>query len=222
MKLMVIGFPKSGTTSITAALEASGFRPVHWTDDKNRHVGALIYHATLHGLDPFAHLAGYDAVTQADACLPAKGVNYWPNLDFAILRAIRRSHPSCLFVLNYRRPEAICDSIMKWSHLHKRLIAADIPGLPPGAGTKREHLMAWIENHLDACRTFFANDDRFIEIDIESADAPDRLGRALGVRLNGWANYKPPPWEGGSSKGPRSIVDQPSGPAPQRTPAASE
>lgn len=188
---MAIGFPKSGTTSLTRALETSGLKAAHWQDDKYRFVGKLIYHAVVNGLDPFAHLDGYDAVTQADVCLPKKGVNYWPNLDFAILRAIRRAHPECLFLLNYRRPEAICDSIMNWRGMQTRLETAEIPGLPAGAGSTRAQLMTWIENHFDACRAYFANDDRFVEVDIESPDVPEQLGKVLGIRIKGWGNHKP-------------------------------
>ena len=193
MKLMVIGFPKSGTTSLTLALEASGLKAAHWQDEHERYIGKLIYEAVYSGLDPFAHLTGYDAVTQADVCLPRRGVNFWPNLDFAILSAIRRADPSCLFVLNTRRPEAIVDSICKWGLMRRRLQIADIPGLPSGAGGKREHLIIWINNHYDACRRYFAADEHFIEIDIESADAPDRLGKALGIEIVGWGDFKPSP-----------------------------
>lgn len=191
MKLMVIGFPKSGTTSITNALESSGLKAAHWQDEKRRFVGALIYKAVLAGLDPFEHLKGYDAVTQADVCLPAHNLSLWPNLDFAVLRAVRRAHPQCLFILNTRRPEAICDSIASWPYMQKRFEMSNIPGLPRGAGGKRHQLMAWIENHYDACRNYFADDPYFVEIDIEAADAPDRLGKALGIPIVGWGDFKP-------------------------------
>ena len=191
MKLMVIGFPKSGTTSITTALEASGVRSAHWIDGERRFIGALIYRSILTGEDPFARLTGYDAVTQADACVPNLNVNVWPNLDFSVLAKIRQTHPECLFVLNYRRPEAICNSIEKWPNMQKRFEVSDIPGLPRGMGGKRKHLMAWIENHFDACRTYFARDERFLEIDIERADAPDLLGAALGIRISDWGDIKP-------------------------------
>ena len=190
MKLMVIGFPKSGTTSLTEALTASGLRTVHWRIPKKEFVGARIYEAIFRGLDPFALLQNYDAITQADVCLPAHKINFWPNLDFAVLSAIRRAHPSCLFLLNYRRPEAITDSISRWEDLQKRLTVSDIPGLPSGAGSKRTDLITWIENHFAACRRFFADDPHFLEIDIESPDAPNRLGEALGIEIVGWADYK--------------------------------
>ena len=190
MRLMVIGFPKSGTTSLTEALTASGLRAVHWRIPNKEFVGAQIYRAIYRGLDPFALLQDYDAITQADVCLPAHRINLWPNLDFAVLSAIRRAHPSCLLLLNYRRPEAIADSISRWEDLQQRLTVSDIPGLPRGAGSKRAELITWIENHFAACRRFFADDPHFLEIDIESPDAPKRLGEALGIKIVGWADYK--------------------------------
>lgn len=191
MKLMVIGFPKSGTTSITSALESSGLKAAHWRLPDGRFVGRLIYKAVLSGLDPFEYLKDYDVVTQADVCLPAHKINLWPNLDFAILGAIRRAHPKCIFLLNTRRPEAICDSIERWPLLQRRFQVCDIPGLPLGAAADRANLMVWIQNHYDACRRFFANDDYFIELDIESPDAPVLLGKALGIPIVGWGDVKP-------------------------------
>ena len=189
MKLMAIGFPKSGTTSLTHALKASGLKPAHWRA-KGRFIGFQIYDAIYRGLEPFALLEGFDAITQADVCVPNLQLNLWPNLDFAVLSAVRRAHPSCLLLLNYRRPEAIADSIIKWEDFQERITNSNIPGLPRGLGGQRKHLITWIENHFDACRRFFANDEHFLEVDIESPDVPDRLGKALGIGIVGWANHK--------------------------------
>ena len=191
MKVMVIGFPKSGTTTLTTVLEANGIKSAHWQDEQGRFVGALIYSAIYSGLDPFAFLQGYDAVTQADVCLPKRKINFWPNLDFAVLRAVRRAYPSCILLLNYRHPEAIVDSIEKWAGMQGRFTRSEIPGLPIGIGGKREHLVTWIENHFDACRAFFADDPHFLELDIAAEDAPDRLGKALGMPIAGWGKFRP-------------------------------
>jgi hypothetical protein len=203
MKLMLIGFPKSGTTTITRALETSGLKVAHWVDDGRRFIGGLIYDGLFRARDPFAHLKDYDAITQADVCLPAQGINWWPNLDFAMLRAIRREHPTCLLVLNYRKPEAVCDSIIQWNDLQKRVEMAEIPGLPAGRGGKRGELITWIENHFDACRNYFSGDDRFLEIDIESAAAPILLSEALNMTITHWGDFKP---EGPSVEGSQLEV----------------
>lgn len=188
---MAIGFPKSGTTSLTRALIKSGIKSAHWRlPRKGQFVGAQIYQAIYAGLDPFAYLPGFEAVTQADVCIPSLSLNLWPNLDFAVLSAIRRAHPACLLLLNYRDPEAIADSIIKWEDLQERLTISDIPGLPRGIGGERRELIVWIENHFDACRRYFGRDDNFLELDIESPDVPERLGRALGTEIVGWGNFK--------------------------------
>lgn len=191
MKLMVIGFPKAGTTSITAALEASGLKPVHWRDSEGRFVGKLIYEDTLAGRDPFERLGAYDCVTQADVCLPGQGLNYWPNLDFAVLARIRERHPDCQFLLNVRAPDKIRASIDKWPNLRNRIVRAAIPGLPAGMGADNGEIIRWIEAHYDACRRFFAADERFFEVDIESDEAPARIGDRLGVAITGWGDVKP-------------------------------
>lgn len=191
MRLFVVGFPKSGTSTITAALEASGMNPVHWGDSKGRFVGQLIYEDALAGRDPLARLKPHDAVTQADVCVPAHGINFWPNLDFAILRKIREHHPDCLFLLNYRDPAKVCSSIDRWPSLRERIVRASIPGLPARMGGTDAQLIHWIESHFAACRHYFANDPRFLEIDIESEDAPKILGDALGIAIEDWGIIEP-------------------------------
>lgn len=191
MKLFVVGFPKSGTTTLTAALEASGLKAAHWGDAKGKFIGQTIYENVLGGRDPFAGLEAYDAITQADVCIPAQRVNYWPNLDFSILARIREAHPECLFVLNTRDPAKICASIDRWPSLRERIVRASIPGLPARMGKKDEEIVHWIENHFSACRRFFADDPKFLELAIEDEAAPDILGKALGISIADWGIIEP-------------------------------
>ena len=191
MKLFVVGFPKSGTTTLTMALEASGMTPVHWGDSDGRFVGQVIYDNVLAGRDPLATLEQYDAVTQADVCLPAHGINFWPNLDFAVLSAIRAAHPDCLLLLNHRDPQKVVRSIDNWPALRDRLVRSDIPGLPAGKGGTDSEMIFWIENHYAACRRLFAGDPAFLDLSIEAPDTPVRLGQALGVEIKEWGKGRP-------------------------------
>jgi len=185
MKAFVVGFPKSGTTSIDKALAASGLRSAHWKTTKG-YVGQIIYRNLFAGIDPLAGLENFAAITQADVCLPKEKLNFWPNLDFAVLRQIRRYHPECVFILNYREPRLTADSIRRWGDLRQRIKQSDIPGLPAGYGGNDEQLIAWIENHFAAVRHFFKDDPKFLELDIAAPDAPYKLGDALGVELKWW------------------------------------
>src|SRR4051794_21472602 len=76
--IFVIGFPKSGTTSIHEALEKAGLRSAHWTVESGEYCGELIYRAHGEGKNPLAYLMDYDAITQADICLPRQQVNGRP------------------------------------------------------------------------------------------------------------------------------------------------
>lgn len=191
MRLMVIGFPKSGTTSITDALEQSGLTAAHWAIDDGRFVGKMIYESAAGGGDPLAELSDYDAITQADVCIPAHGLNFWPQLDFDLLRQIREHHPTCWFLLNRRDPVKVCDSIDRWPSLRQRITEADIPGLPAGVGADDDDMIAWIEGHYAACHEHLGSDPYFADIDIESDATPERLGQLLGIPIEGWGIVQP-------------------------------
>ena len=183
MNVLVIGFPKSGTMTIHEALIATGFKSVHWRTDQGGFVGELVYRGWFEHGDPFHFLREYDAIAQADIC--HYGLNYWPQLDFALLHQIRRLYPDCLFLLPTRPIDKIVASMRAWGDLTDRLTAHDIPGLPAGRGSRDDELKRWILTHWEACRSHFAG-SRFLELDIERSDARQMLSNALGVELKWW------------------------------------
>ena len=190
--IVVVGFPKTGTTTVHRALGSAGLISAHWRVD-GQPVGKLIYDGWFRHGDPLALFDGVDAVTQMDFCMPAQGVNLWPNLDIALLLTIRRLHPDCRFILNYRPPQATENSFGRWNTLVERITESDIPGLPRGRGGRPGEIARWIETHLDAMRQIFAGDPNFLELDITAADAAERLGTFLGHQIHWWgvANANP-------------------------------
>lgn len=127
----------------------------------------------------------FDAITQGDVCLPGKGLNFWPNLDFDIINKIEEKHPDCLFVLNYRDPKKTVSSMKRWNNMSERFKRSDIPGLPKGVGDDRE-LEGWIVGHMQKVRGHFIGKDDFLEIDIEDSQAPSKLSEKMGVKLAWW------------------------------------
>ncbi|MDI5987288.1 tetratricopeptide repeat protein [Halomonas sp. M4R5S39] len=183
-KVFVVGFPKSGTSTIQKALEKTGYSSAHWKVEEG-YVGELMYRGLEDHDDPWYYLARYEAVTQADVCLPDQGVDCWPNLDFHVIKKIKEKHPDCLFVLNWREPKDTVSSITRWRDLQSRILKSEAPRLPKGVGGDSE-ILYWIEEHIGRVREFFKDDPNFVEIDISDADAPDVLGDKLGLKLGWW------------------------------------
>jgi hypothetical protein len=194
VKAFAIGFPKAGTMTLQTAFTKSGLKSAHWRVPGRGFVGDMIYDAWFHGEDPLAALRDFDAVTQADVCLPVRQLNLWPNLDFALLAAIREFHPDCLFILNRRASGEIAASLERWRDYKERIVASDIPGLPAGYGATSEELCRWIDSHYAAARRFFEADPRFLDLNVAADDAPATLGRELGLEIEWWgrANAGPP------------------------------
>lgn len=184
-KIFVVGFPKSGTSTLQKALQATGYRSAHWQTEAGDFVGKLMYRGMAEHDDPWFYLGDYDAITQADVCLPEHGLNFWPNLDFSIIAKIEERHPDCLFILNYRDPAKTVSSIKRWNTMQGRFTRAEIPGLPPGKGSDSE-LVDWIQQHMAAARRHFEGKDNFIEVDIENKQSPRLLGQKLGTEIAWW------------------------------------
>lgn len=205
VRALIIGFPKSGTSTIQTTFEKAGLKAVHWRVG-DVYVGQKIYESHFAGRNPLEHFLDYDAITQTDVCLPGAGLNYWPQLDLAVLAAIRRHNPDCVFILNRREPKAVARSIANWGDFQTRLVVSEIPGLPMGYGRTAEELMIWIEAHHDAVKRYFAADPKFLDLDILAPDARERLAAAIGVELTWW---------GRSNANP--VVEGPSGTVAKRT-----
>jgi len=107
-RILVVGFPKSGTTTLQRAFAETGLSSGHWRIG-SKAIGRLIYDGFYEQGDPFHHLDGYEAITQMDYCNhettqdgERRFLNVWPNLDIPLLLTIRRMYPNCKFILNYR------------------------------------------------------------------------------------------------------------------------
>nr|VFK61301.1 MAG: Sulfotransferase family protein [Candidatus Kentron sp. TUN]VFK70274.1 MAG: Sulfotransferase family protein [Candidatus Kentron sp. TUN] len=185
MRVFLVGLPKSGTTTLHAALVVSGLKSVHWYEPTlDRYVGRSMYFRYFQGQDPLLDFHAYDAVTQAD--LITLNESYWPQMDYAMLRAIRTHHPDCTFVLNYRDPEKVADSIRRWGNLQDRLHKVGTPGLPPGTEKSQDNLIRWITAHYANMRQFFSTCRNYFEYDIEDIDAPNIIGEKLDMEIKWW------------------------------------
>ncbi|OIP82553.1 MAG: sulfotransferase family protein [Rhodobacterales bacterium CG2_30_65_12] len=217
LKVINLGLPKSGTTTLAAALTQAGLRVADWKvrpgQGKVRgFVGRLLYAGYFETGDPLQFLDGFDALTEIDVIRDGK--NLWPQTDWALLSAIRARHPGAKFILSVRDPASHADSMRRWSNLgRRRLPAADVPGLPAEFGKKPGELERWIEGHISFCRHVFAGADDFLEYHIEDPQARDKIGAFLGLDLPWWGkaneNARHPTKSGATEPAPEAVGAEP-------------
>ncbi|MCC1493447.1 sulfotransferase family protein [Cognatishimia sp. F0-27] len=194
IRIVNLGLPKSGTTTLAKALRSAGLRVAdhrlrrRQTRDPElagSFVGRQIYEGYFGSGDPLVRLQGFDALSEISV-LTEKAC-FWPQGDPAILNAMRQQHPDLRFVATWRKPEAICTSMDRWGDLGRaRIPAAALPGLPHGFGHLRGHRLRWIEDHYRTLDRLFAGDANYLRLDVADPDAADRLGAHAGLVLPWW------------------------------------
>ncbi|MCP5036872.1 MAG: sulfotransferase family protein [Rhodobacteraceae bacterium] len=194
LRVINLGLPKSGTTSLGKALSEAGLRVADWriragqSDGdrlKRAFVGRLMYRGYFNTGDPLAMMEEFDAFSEID--IVREGLNLWPQTDWGLISAIRAHHPGAKFILTIRDAAEMSDSIGRWSNLGRsRLPKASVPGLPSGWGKSDGDRIRWIEGHTAFCRQVFGNSKDFLAYSIEDPDAKAKVSAFIGRDLPWW------------------------------------
>ena len=208
LKVINLGLPKSGTTTLGKALSEAGLRVADWRIRRGQpdnpaitraFVGKLMYDGYFQSGDPLALMPEFDAFSEID--IVRAGLCLWPQTDWGLISAIRRHHPQARFILTHRDPAALADSMTRWSNLGRsRLPQNAIPGLPQGYGSTDAEKIRWIEGHYAFCRQVFRDAPDFLEYDILDPAAPEKIAGFLGLDL---------PWWGKANENTRRSGDDP-------------
>lgn len=191
LRVINLGFPKSGTTTLGEALKRAGMRVADWkirpgqSENMRGFVGNLMYHGYYRAGDPLHYLFDFNAFTEIEVV--REGKNMWPQTDWGLLSTIRAKYPGAKFILSWRDPVKHADSMRRWSNLGKtRLPMNHVPGLPEGFGRGKGELERWIEGHVAFCRQVFAGADDYLDYDVADPHARDRISDFLGIDLPWW------------------------------------
>ena len=199
-----LGLPKTGTTTLARALRAVGYKTAdhHIRPRQTRHaslqnqfVADLIYKGYFETGDPLALLERFTAMTEIS--LLGQGRSLWPQMDAALVDAIRRHHPGVKFLASNRDSFKLSQSMLAWKDMGERLAQGAIPGLPAGYGHTTKERTQWIEGHYATLRRAFKGDADFLEYHVEDEDTRARISAFLGVDL---------PWWGKSNVNPMSAA----------------
>jgi len=113
LRVVNLGLPKTGTTTLARALRRSGMRVADHrirakqTDTIELHgayVADLLYAGYFKTGDPAAYLTGFDAISEMSVL--REGRSLWPQMDFALIDAIRQHHPHAGLVRSGHCPVA--------------------------------------------------------------------------------------------------------------------
>lgn len=194
LRVINLGLPKTGTTTLARALRRAGLRVadhrIRPKQSKNQEihgafVGDLLYRGYFETGDPGAFLTEFDAITEMSVL--REGRSLWPQTDFGLIQALRAHHKDLKLLASNRDTFAISQSMLAWSDLGTaRLPRADVPGLPEGFGATSAERMQWITAHYAHLRALFSDQDDFLEYDVADPEARDLISGFLEMPVNWW------------------------------------
>ena len=115
--IILLGLPKSGTSSFQHLFRSLGYKSYHWTKGNN-YIGTLIKNNKINNRPLLGNFLDTDVITQMDICIDNNNC-YWPQIvDY---KQITKENPDAIFILNKRNPEELLSSFKKWGELDQRL-----------------------------------------------------------------------------------------------------
>lgn len=170
--VLVMGLPRSGSKRLHRAFQHLGLRSVHWALNAGvdpradfllracgegagrRLVGKLVHEAVSEGLLPLAKLPDTEAVAEMAGVfwVEDRVEGYFPQISFFDI--ILAAYPHGRFILNVCDPLLWVDYVGAHTDLRDRLVRADLPGLPAGAGKLDLELADWAARYYRQAHSF--------------------------------------------------------------------
>jgi hypothetical protein len=174
--IILLGFIKTGSSSFQHLFNKLGLNTIQWyippynnknIKTTNTFIGHIIKQNKANDLPLLTGLTNYGGITQIDVCL-SEELNYWPQVkDY---EQLYNENKDAIFILNYRQPEKILNSILKWGSLYNRIIKYNKEILDTYEGnTYKKKLLTHIKQHYKNILEFFNKnpESKFIFYDIE-------------------------------------------------------
>ena len=177
-KILLVGLPKSGTSSFQYLFQVLGMKSYHWDYRHGKKIGTIMKENKENNRKLLEGIEDWDCITQMDVCW-SNSENYWPQISD--LERLYEENKDCIFILNRRAPEKILTSWKNWGKMDERLYRFN-PELIEQKND--EGLLKWFENHFETVETFFTKtnrDSKFISFDIEK-DSIEKLKKYIDIK----------------------------------------
>jgi len=163
--IILIGLPKSGTSSFQYLFKLLGKRSYHW-NKRRQYIGMMIYKNKKDNKPLLNHFCDTDVITQMDVCI-SENISYWPQIiDY---EQLHKENPDSVFILNKRDPTNLLKSFKKWDKLDERLYKYS----PEIVSNKTdEGFIEFVEKFYKDVENYFSKypTSKFITYDIENDD----------------------------------------------------
>ena len=174
--IILIGLPKSGTTSFQKLFSGLGYKSYHWKKDEE-YIGTMIKNNKINDKPLLCDFLDTDVITQMDICID-KNNAYWPQItDY---ERLYNENPNSIFILNKRDPEKMLHSFKNWNNIHGRLIFYN-PELLNNKSDKS--FIDFVIKHYTNIETFFLQQPnaKFVTFDIEN-DNLEKLEKYIDLK----------------------------------------
>lgn len=183
--VLLLGFPKSGTSSFNDLFKSLKFKTYHQIFDHTHDIGAMIqsnYNQNkrlLCFLDDKKHENySHVCITQMDS--HHKLLGFFPQNTH--LSQIYDENPDAIFILNVRDPLELLNSMRNWGTYDKRLLQKNPELFDNTTGTDDARTIQMINNHYTKVEKFFENKDaKFIKFDINT-DKVSKLNKYIDLK----------------------------------------
>jgi hypothetical protein len=185
LPLLVMGFPKSGTSSLHSFFQCIGLRSSQWwckdgVQSDEVICGKMIERNVVAGRPALANLSEWDAFAEMDAYFETRSTCYFPQRQ--ALNELHAAAPTATFILNMRNLTNWLTSVDRWHrhNLRNRMIACDQPGFPAGVGKLDSEMFEFYRSQAQLVRDFAAThpSHKLVEVQI---DDPEQARAALGA-----------------------------------------
>lgn len=179
--VLVVGLPKTGTGTLKGYFKCGGLATSHWKCGERWHCGICVRNNVKNHRDPLMGCGNWSVYSQLDVENPKRHLCYFPQVE--ALDALSAAYPNSTLLLNTRPAAKWLSSAKRWNRMDKRISKCNVSGLKGNGRDNDDDMMAWFDQHIARVRNFARSHPyhRFVEIDIETADASAILEGAFGI-----------------------------------------
>jgi len=174
--ILLIGLPKSGTSSFHKLFSDLGYKSYHWKKDE-KHIGSMMKNNKINNKPLLCDFLDTDVVMVMNICFD-KDEAYWPQVtDY---ERLYNENPNSIFILNKRDPEKVLSSFKRWYRLYENLLK-NSPELLPDSSN--ESFIDFVNKHYTNIETFFSQkpNAKFVTFDIEN-DNLEKLEKYIDLK----------------------------------------